>query len=57
MAPLVQVRFAAGSHPKTPHMNHSAKFWATVARLTADTASAEAWLKAHGSGLLRFGQS
>jgi predicted metal-dependent hydrolase len=38
------------------HMNHSAKFWSTVARLTADTARAEAWLKAHGSGLLRFGQ-
>jgi predicted metal-dependent hydrolase len=38
------------------HMNHSAKFWATVARLTADTAGAEAWLKAHGSSLLRFGQ-
>jgi predicted metal-dependent hydrolase len=38
------------------HMNHSVKFWATVARLTADTARAEAWLKAHGSSLLRFGQ-
>jgi predicted metal-dependent hydrolase len=38
------------------HMNHSAKFWTTVARLTADTARAEAWLKAYGSGLLRFGQ-
>ncbi len=37
------------------HMNHSAKFWATVGRLSADTARAEAWLKAHGSGLLRFG--
>ncbi|HUI22229.1 MAG TPA: SprT family zinc-dependent metalloprotease [Methylocella sp.] len=38
------------------HMNHSDKFWATVAGLSADTARAEAWLKAHGSGLLRFGQ-
>jgi hypothetical protein len=37
------------------HMNHSAAFWAAVARLTADTERAEAWLKAHGSGLLRFG--
>lgn len=37
------------------HMNHSAAFWSTVARLTADTARAEAWLKANGSGLLRFG--
>ncbi len=38
------------------HMNHSTKFWATVARLTADTTRAEAWLKTHGSSLLRFGQ-
>jgi predicted metal-dependent hydrolase len=37
------------------HLNHSAAFWATVARLTSDTERAEAWLKAHGSGLLRFG--
>jgi predicted metal-dependent hydrolase len=37
------------------HMNHSAAFWAAVRRLTADTERAEAWLKAHGSGLLRFG--
>ncbi|MGH6835976.1 MAG: M48 family metallopeptidase [Methylocella sp.] len=37
------------------HMNHSATFWAAVGRLTADTERAEAWLKAHGSGLLRFG--
>jgi predicted metal-dependent hydrolase len=37
------------------HMNHSSKFWAAVGRLTADTERAEAWLKAHGSDLLRFG--
>jgi predicted metal-dependent hydrolase len=37
------------------HLNHSAAFWAEVGRLTEDTARAEAWLKAHGSGLLRFG--
>ena len=37
------------------HMNHSAAFWAAVSRLTVDTERAEAWLKAHGSGLLRFG--
>jgi len=37
------------------HMNHSAAFWAAVGRLTADTERAEAWLRAHGSGLLRFG--
>ena len=38
------------------HMNHSAKFWAAVARLTSETARAETWLKAHGSSLLRFDQ-
>ena len=37
------------------HMNHSAAFWAAVRRLSADTERAEAWLKAHGSALLRFG--
>ncbi|MGH6813982.1 MAG: M48 family metallopeptidase [Methylocella sp.] len=37
------------------HMNHSAAFWAAVGRLTPNTERAEAWLKAHGSGLLRFG--
>jgi predicted metal-dependent hydrolase len=37
------------------HMNHSHSFWAAVARLTNDTARAEAWLKVHGSELLRFG--
>jgi predicted metal-dependent hydrolase len=37
------------------HMNHSKAFWAAVACLTADTERAETWLKAHGSGLLRFG--
>jgi predicted metal-dependent hydrolase len=37
------------------HMNHSAAFWAAAGRLTADTERAEAWLKAHGAGLLRFG--
>jgi predicted metal-dependent hydrolase len=37
------------------NLNHSAAFWAAVRRLTADTERAEAWLKAHGSSLLRFG--
>jgi predicted metal-dependent hydrolase len=37
------------------HMNHSAAFWAAVARLAPQVDHAEAWLKAHGSGLLRFG--
>ena len=37
------------------HMNHSQAFWAAVRCLTPNTERAEAWLKAHGSGLLRFG--
>ncbi|HXT06333.1 MAG TPA: SprT family zinc-dependent metalloprotease [Roseiarcus sp.] len=37
------------------HMNHSPLFWALTRRLFADTDRAEAWLKAHGSGLHRFG--
>ena len=37
------------------HLNHSDLFWAAVAGLTTDTARAEAWLKRHGSELLRYG--
>ncbi|MGH6852843.1 MAG: M48 family metallopeptidase [Methylocella sp.] len=56
MAPrLVLDYLAAHEAAHLLHMNHSAAFWATVGRLTADTARAEAWLKAHGSDLLRFG--
>jgi predicted metal-dependent hydrolase len=37
------------------HMNHSPKFWALVHRVYPDTDRAEAWLKAHGATLHRFG--
>ncbi len=37
------------------HMNHSADFWATVAKLLPDYRRAEAWLKLHGTELMRFG--
>lgn len=37
------------------HMNHSDAFWSVVGRLSPDVEAAEAWLKAHGPGLLRFG--
>jgi predicted metal-dependent hydrolase len=37
------------------HMNHSPMFWKVTNRLFPDTDKAEAWLKAHGSGLHRFG--
>ena len=39
------------------HMNHSAAFWSTTAGLAPDYKRAEAWLKAHGIGLMRFGAS
>jgi predicted metal-dependent hydrolase len=37
------------------HMNHSDAFWKVVGQLSPDVVAAEAWLKAHGSSLLRFG--
>ena len=37
------------------HMNHSAAFWTTTARLVPDYERSEAWLKAYGIGLMRFG--
>ena len=56
MAPHFVLEYLAAH--ETAHllrMNHSEAFWAVVSRLTPDTERAEAWLKAHGSGLLRFG--
>lgn len=38
------------------HMNHSPAFWKVVAALTPHAGRAEAWLRAHGSELLRFGR-
>jgi predicted metal-dependent hydrolase len=37
------------------YMNHSPAFWKVVGKLSNDVARGEAWLKAHGAGLLRFG--
>jgi predicted metal-dependent hydrolase len=57
MAPhFVLDYLAAHESAHLVHMNHSPAFWTAVERLTADTGRAEAWLKAHGSSLLRFGQ-
>jgi predicted metal-dependent hydrolase len=36
-------------------MNHGPRFWATVARLRPDYELSEAWLRAHGAGLHRYG--
>jgi predicted metal-dependent hydrolase len=37
------------------HMNHSAVFWQLAAHLAPELERAEAWLKLHGAGLMRFG--
>lgn len=37
------------------HMDHSPAFWAVAARLAPELDAAEAWLKANGAGLHRFG--
>lgn len=36
-------------------MNHSPRFWANCARLTAEVAAPRAWLKSHGARLFRYG--
>lgn len=52
--PFVLDYLAAHEVAHLAHMNHSADFWRVVAQLTSDRAPAEAWLKAHGAGLLRY---
>jgi len=37
------------------HMNHGARFWAVVDKLVGDAERAKRWLRAHGSGLHRYG--
>ena len=37
------------------HMNHSPSFWKVVNKLSIHVDRAEAWLKANGAGLLRYG--
>ena len=39
------------------HMDHSARFWKLTASLIPDFERAEAWLKANGAGLHRYGGS
>jgi len=53
--PYVLDYLAAHEIAHMRHMNHSALFWALTRRLYPDTDRAEAWLKAHGSSLHRFG--
>ncbi len=37
------------------HMNHSDAFWSLTERLVPDYRRPEAWLKVHGTGLMRYG--
>ena len=53
--PYVLDYLAAHEVAHMRHMNHSPMFWAVTKRLFPETDRAEAWLKAHGSSLHRFG--
>jgi predicted metal-dependent hydrolase len=53
--PFVQDYVAAHEVAHLRHMNHGPRFWALVAQLTPHSASAMAWLKREGPGLLRIG--
>ncbi len=53
--PLVLDYLAAHEVAHLVHMNHSAAYWAVAERLAPDLVVAEAWLKANGAGLHRFG--
>jgi predicted metal-dependent hydrolase len=53
--PFVLDYLAAHEVSHLVYMNHSPAFWRTVGKLTAQVDRGEAWLKAHGAELLRFG--
>ena len=53
--PLVLDYLAAHEVAHLVHMNHSAAYWALAERLAPDLDRAEAWLKAHGASLHRYG--
>lgn len=53
--PFVQDYVAAHEVAHLRHMNHGPRFWALVGQLTPHTATAMAWLKHEGPGLLRVG--
>jgi predicted metal-dependent hydrolase len=53
--PLVLDYLAAHEVAHIRYMNHSPLFWALTQRLFPETDRAEAWLKAHGTSLHRFG--
>lgn len=53
--PFVLDYLAAHEVAHLIHMDHSPAYWAVAGRLAPDLAAAEAWLKANGAGLHRFG--
>jgi predicted metal-dependent hydrolase len=53
--PFVLDYLAAHEVAHLVHLNHSPKFWSLVRRAFPETNRAEAWLKAHGADLHRFG--
>jgi len=53
--PFVLDYLAAHEVAHFVHMNHSPAYWKVTRRLFPDTDRAEAWLKAHGAALHRFG--
>ena len=56
MAPSFVLNYlAAHEVAHRVHLNHSPRFWALTKRLAPDTDRAEAWLKAHGAELHRYG--
>ncbi|MDE2361660.1 MAG: M48 family metallopeptidase [Hyphomicrobiales bacterium] len=54
--PEVLLYLAAHEVCHLRHMNHSIRFWKLCASICPYTDHAEAWLKAHGPGLHRYGQ-
>lgn len=56
MAPDFVVDYVVGHEvAHLAEMNHSARFWRTVARLTPHAEAGRAWLRRHGPALLRIG--
>jgi len=53
--PFVLDYLAAHEVAHMVHLNHSPKYWSLLRRICPETDRAEAWLKAHGAGLHRFG--
>lgn len=53
--PFVLDYLAAHEVAHLVHLDHSVRFWTLTRGLSPDTDRAEAWLRAHGAGLHRFG--